>query len=132
MPMHLSKREVQVLDGMLRAKAEPKDALKKLQLARCKDRTKGPSKSAVYAFWSGKSYVRNKAERRGRKTKVPPGIVRIANAERLKLLEGAKNNYRVTWQAVFKATKGDEEGLEGEGVVDAATSNAEPRVPQAS
>ena len=69
MPMHLSKREVQVLDGMLRAKAEPKDALKKLQLARCKDRTKGPSKSAVYAFWSGKSYVRNKAERRGRKTK---------------------------------------------------------------
>ena len=105
MPMHLSKREVQVLDGMLRAKAEPKDALKKLQLARCKDRTKGPSKSAVYAFWSGKSYVRNKAERRGRKTKVPPGIVRIANAERLKLLKGAKNSYRVTWQDVFKATR---------------------------
>ena len=98
-------REVEVLDAMLRAKATPQAALKKLQLGRCKDRTQGPSQSAVYAFWSGKSYARNKPARRGRKSKVPPGIARIANAERVKLLKNAKNTYRVTWEDVYKATK---------------------------
>ena len=82
-------KEVEVLDAMLRKKAARQAAIKKLQLARSKDRNKGPSESAVYAFWSGKSWARNKPERRGRKSKVPRHIVRIANAERIKLLKDA-------------------------------------------
>ena len=98
-------REVELLDAMLRKRATPQAAIKSLQLARSKDRRKGPSESAVYAFWSGKSYARNKAERRGRKTRVPPSIVRVANTERVKLLKNAQNSYRVTWEDVYKATK---------------------------
>ena len=97
--------EVEVLDAMLRKKSTPQAAIKKLQRGRSKDRSKGPSESAVYAFWSGKSYARNNEERRGRKSKVPPRIVRVANAERVKLLKSANNRYRVTWGDVHKATK---------------------------
>ena len=49
----LSKREVEVLDNMLRTGATLQAALKKLQLARSEDRTQGASELGVYAFWSG-------------------------------------------------------------------------------
>ena len=92
MPMHLSSHEVAELDRMLRAKTAPHDALKKLQVARCKDQIEGPSKSAVNAFFAGKSYARSKPEQRGRKAKAPPCILRVANKERLTLLKYAKNS----------------------------------------
>ena len=105
MPRHVSLRDWAQLGQMLRSRVKPDAALKKLQLARCKKRTKGPSKSGVYAFWKGKTYSRGAAERRGRKPKAPPGIARIADKERLSLIKDAETGYRVTRGDGYKATK---------------------------
>ena len=105
MPQHLSPLEVSFLDRVVRFKAKPQAAWKDLQLKRRKARKKGPSRSAVYTLWSGKTYERNKPERRGRKVRAPPGILRIANQERLRLLKEAKNEYLVVWNDVYEATR---------------------------
>ena len=61
--------------------------------------------AAVYRFTGGRSYKRNTKEKRGCKSKVPKGILRIANAERIKLLKAAANDYTVTWSDIHTATK---------------------------
>ena len=105
MPRHFSSRKVAQLDQMLKAKVKPPDIVKKLQPGRCKERSQGPSVTAVYRFMGGGMYLRNKPEKRGRKRRVPQGIARLANAERLKLLKVAKNEYVVIWAEIHKATK---------------------------
>ena len=105
MPDHMREDEVAKADRLQKKGFETRKIVEKLQRGRSRTRDCGPSQSAVYRFLQGTTYVRNRRESRGRKRRMPMGVVTIANAERLKLIKAAKNNYLVTWADIHKSTK---------------------------
>ena len=105
MPEHMSEDEVANADMPQKKGSETRKIAEKLPRGRSRTRDCGPSQSAIYRFLQGSTYVRNRRENRGRKRRMPMGVLTIANAERLKLIIGAKNNYLVTWADIHKATK---------------------------
>jgi hypothetical protein len=101
----MSAKEVATADQLQKRGVEATVILEKLQRSRSRLRDHGPSKSSVQRLLSGSAYVRGRSEARGRKPKMPKGIIRTANAERLKLIKSANNDYLVTWADIRKATK---------------------------
>ena len=96
----MEKQEVAVADRMQKRGRGAQDVLEHLQRGRSRERNRGPSKSAVYRFLYAATYVRGKSEGRGRKLALPQGLLGTANAQRLKLLKSADNDYAVTWEEV--------------------------------
>lgn len=83
----------------------PHQVISKLQGQREKNDVSGPSPATVYKFLAGATHKRAAEETRGRPSKVPVGLVRTANVERLKLIRKADYQYLVTWGDIHKATK---------------------------
>ena len=88
---HFSDKEIAKMDSMLKSKTSPKQIWKQVQHDRERSGSSGPSLAAVYRFTCGRSYKRNAKEKRGSKSKVPKNMLRIANAEHIKLLKAATN-----------------------------------------
>jgi len=101
----MTAAEIQTMDMLHKKGKTPQEVVAKLQADRAKRGATGPSQSAVYRFLGGGSYLRVRQERRGRKKRLPPRLVQVANAQRLKLLREAGNEYLVTWGDVHKATR---------------------------
>ena len=93
------------MDDMNKRGKTPQEILAKLQAARDRKGESGPSKDGVYRFLSGHTYKRGAKENRGRRTRLPPRVVQIANAERRKLIQRARNDHLVVWADIHKATK---------------------------
>ena len=102
---HLSTDEISLMDQMQKQGKEPKAIVARIQANRARMELSGPSSSTVYKFLAGQTHNRGRSETRGRDSKMPEGLVRVANAQRLKLIKEAKNQYQVTWEDVHKATK---------------------------
>ena len=102
---HMSPEEVDKADSLQKGGETPQQILAKLQAARAKKGRSGPSSSGVYRFLSGETYKRGVAEKRGRRSRLPPRLVQTANAERRKLIKKANNDYLVVWADIHKATK---------------------------
>ena len=84
---------------------EPQKILATLQRARAKKGETGPSQPAVYRLLEGSTYQPDAKETRGRSSKIPKTMVKVAAAVRRKLIKRADNEYLVTWQDVHKATR---------------------------
>ena len=65
----------------------------------------GPGSTAVYDFLAGKTHRRDADQSKGRPSKVPARLVAIAVSERKRLIQGAKNEWLVTWEDVHEAAK---------------------------
>ena len=100
-----STDELATMDRLVAKGAEAKKIVTNLQAKRARRHEPGPSPSAVYKFLAGDTHQRDKSETRGRPSKLPRGLVREANAQRLKLIRAAKNEWMVTWEDIYKATK---------------------------
>ena len=59
----------------------------------------------MYKFLAGDTHQRDSSDTRGRPSNLPRGLVRVANAQMLKLIRAAKNEWMVTWEDVYKETK---------------------------
>ena len=105
------------MDTLQKMKWPPKSILVDVQATRKKKGENGPSKATIYRFLNGTTFKRNQQETRGRTARLPHGLVRIANGERLKLIKEAGNDWTVTWQDVHKATK---RSLQRAGLLDKA------------
>ena len=104
--MVFSQMEVVRMDALQKTKLwTPKEILAKLTSARKRRHESGPSAASVYRFLGGETYVRGREETRGRPSKLPADMVKIANRQRRRLIAEAKNEYLVTWGDVHKATK---------------------------
>ena len=68
---HMSSQEVLRMDRLQKQGSTAKDILRRLRAARARREEPGPSKSAVYTFLAGKTYVRGREEARGRKSRLP-------------------------------------------------------------
>ena len=79
--------------------------LEALRKSRAAAREPGPSRSAVYRTMRGESYTRGAEERRGRRANLPPDMVEVAQAVRLRLLHDAQSEVMVTWSDIYKGTK---------------------------
>ena len=93
------------MDRLQKQGSSPKDILRRLRAARGRRGEAGPSKSAVYTFLAGKTYVRGRDEARGRKSRLPARLVSTAVSERARLIKAADNEWLVTWGDVRAATK---------------------------
>ena len=93
------------MDKLMKNGLAPKDILSALRAARARRGESGPSKTAVYNFLRGKTYERDGQETRGRRAKLPPGLLATANRERLRLIKAAGNEHLVTWEDIAAATK---------------------------
>lgn len=93
------------MDRLQKQGSSPKDILRRLRAARARRGEAGPSKSAVYTFLAGKTYVRGSAEARGRKSRLPARLVSTAVIERARLIKAADNEWLVTWGDIRAATK---------------------------
>ena len=102
---HWSQSEIAVADAMQKKGYAAEDVLEHLQVQRNKDGKMGPSKSSVYRFFAGEVYARGAEETRGRPSRVPARLVSVANHERRRLIKDIKNEYLVTWEDVYDATK---------------------------
>jgi hypothetical protein len=102
---HLNSTEVNLVNKNQKKGVEPQRILAMLQRARRKKGETGPSQSAVYRLLEGSTYQPESAETRGRPSKLPKTMVKVASAERRKLIKKAANEYLVTWEDVHKATK---------------------------
>ena len=102
---HMTPEEVRRMDRMQKAGRGPKDIARALQHSRTQRGEAGPSHSAVYSFLSGKTYARGRAETRGRKSRLPRGLIATANRERIRLIQEADNEYLVAWGDIAGATK---------------------------
>ena len=102
---HMSRKEIAKMDDMNKRGKTPQEILAKLQAARNSKGETGPSKDGVYRFLSGHTYKRGAKENRGRRARLPPRLVQIANAERRKLIQKASNDHLVVWADIHKATK---------------------------
>lgn len=102
---HLSCSEVNLVNKKQKKGMEPQKILAMLQRARLKKGEAGPSESAVYRLLKGNTYQPDAEETRGRPSKIPTAMVKVAAAARRKLIKKAGNEYLVTWQDVHKATK---------------------------
>ena len=102
---HLSADEVTEADADLKRKRPIADILKDLQKARAQSGGTGPSRSALFRFAKGDTYVRDSAESRGRPVTRPKDLVKVAEKERKRLVKEADNEWLVTWEDVHKATK---------------------------
>ena len=101
---HLSADEIAKADAGLKRKRPVTDILKDLQKARAQSGGTGPSRSALFRFAKGDTYVRETAENRGRPVTRPRDLVKVADKERKRLVKEADNQYLVTWEDVHKAT----------------------------
>ena len=101
---HLSTEEVAKIDARLKMKRSVKDILQELQQARWLKGEAGPSRSALFRFAKGETYVRGNDEMRGRPITRPKDMVKVAFKERKRLVQEADNEYLVTWADVHKAT----------------------------
>ena len=100
----LTEAEVATIDGLQKKRATPGKILRIVQASRLRKGEIGPGKTAVYDFLSGRTHKRSVAEKRGRISKVPPGILTVATTERRRLIKAAKNEFLVTWSDIHKAT----------------------------
>jgi hypothetical protein len=97
--------EVALADRMQKQGKEPEKILAKLRADRAKKGQTGPSQSSVYRFLGGSTYKRDAEEMRGRPAVRPANVVKVAYAERKKLIRKADKEHLVTWDDVQKATK---------------------------
>ena len=102
---HLSTSEVNLANKKQKKGVEPSKILAMLQRARAKKGEAGPNQSAVYRLLEGSTYQPEAEETRGRPSKIPKTMVKVAAAARRKLIKKAGNEYLVTWEDVHKATK---------------------------
>ena len=86
----LTQAEVATIDRLQKKGTTPGEVLKTLRRSRRENGGVGPGKTAIYDFMNGTTHKRGAAERRGRKSRVPPGILTVANTERRKLIKKAK------------------------------------------
>ena len=89
----------------LQKKGTAPGVLKTLRTSRRENGDVGPGKTAIFDFTNGTTHMRGAAERSGRKSRVPPGILTVENTERRKLIKKATNEYLVTWDDVHAAAK---------------------------
>ena len=101
----LSEQEAHRMDKLQKEGKNASRILQALRAQRRRASSHGPGKSAVHNFLSGQTHQRGAVETRGRKTKVPPSMIKAASAQRRKLIKAAGNQYVVTWEDVHKATK---------------------------
>ena len=85
-----TQAEVATIDRLQKKGTTPGEVLKTLRRSRRENGGVGPGKTAIYDFMNGTTHKRGAAERRGRKSRVPPGILTVANTERRKLIKNAK------------------------------------------
>ena len=78
---HMSAREIQLMDAWQKAGRPVSEICAELRAQRARKGATGPGKTAVYEFLRGNTYVRGKAEARGRKSKHPQQLVRIAGQD---------------------------------------------------
>ena len=101
----LTGQEVVAMDKMQKEGKSPGQILVSLRARRRRSGGVGPGKSAVYNFLSRQTHRRGAAETRGRKSKIPANLVRVAVAKRRKLIKDAGNEWLVTWGDVHAETK---------------------------
>ena len=101
----LTQAEVATIDRLQKKGTTPGEVLKTLRRSRRENGGVGPGKTAIYDFMNGTTHKRGAAERRGRKSRVPPRILTVANTERRKLIKKANHEYLVTWDAVHATAK---------------------------
>ena len=77
------------MDSSAKAGKNPKQILASLKASRKRKGGNGPGKSAVYDFLAGKTHKRGAVETRGRKAKLPRGMVQVAFTQRRKLIRAA-------------------------------------------
>ena len=75
---HMSVKELQLLEARQKGGKTPKEILDFLQNRRAKAGGEGPSASAVYRHLKGETHRRSAAEKRGRKSTLPPRWVHTA------------------------------------------------------
>ena len=75
---HMSVKELQLLEARQKDGKTPKEIVNFLQNRRAKAGGEGPSASAVYRHLKGETYRRSAAEKRGRKSTLPPRWVHTA------------------------------------------------------
>ena len=93
----LTQAEVATIDRLQKKGTTPGEVLKTLRRSRRENGSVGPGKTAIYDFMNGTTHKRGAAERRGRKSRVPPGILTVANTERRKLIKKAKKGLVFTY-----------------------------------
>jgi hypothetical protein len=102
---HLNSTEVNLVNKQQKKGVEPQRILAMLQRERAKKGEAGPSQSSVYRLLEGSTYQPEAEETRGRPSKIPKTMLKVAAVARRKLIKKAGNEYLVTWEDVHKATK---------------------------
>ena len=77
---HLNTAEVNLINKKQKKGVEPQKILATLQRARAKKGETGPIQSAVYRLLEGSTYQPDAKETRGRPSKIPKTMVRVAEA----------------------------------------------------